>query len=221
MNDRTDSAAATAISEHDLYSHSGLVRTIDYAGWLIVANRVRDVVVSALAIVFLAPVLLVIAALIKLDSPGPVIFAQRRGGRFGMPFLCFKFRTMTVLEDGMQVVQAKKNDQRVTRVGRFLRKTSLDELPQILNILRGEMTLVGPRPVTAAELAEHYGPAIRYYTAARPGLTGLWQVSGRSEVDYARRVALDTLYVKRWSMLLDLSIALRTPVAVLASRGSY
>jgi exopolysaccharide production protein ExoY len=209
------------------------VRHVPLGGTL---KRGVDLVVSSIGLIVAGPVILVLALVIRLQDGGPVFYGHTRVGFRHRPFNCLKLRTMVVDGDAMlrrhfehlpsarlewEATRKLKDDPRITPLGRFLRKTSLDELPQILNILRGEMTLVGPRPVTAAELAEHYGPAIRYYTAARPGLTGLWQVSGRSEVDYARRVALDTLYVKRWSMLLDLSIALRTPVAVLASRGSY
>jgi len=175
------------------------------------------------------------ALLVRADG-GPVFFAHRRVGRDGAEFGCLKFRSMGA--DSQQRLAALlaadpaaraeweatrklRRDPRVTRFGRFLRGASLDELPQLLNVLRGEMSLVGPRPVQRAELERFYGAAAAYYMAVRPGITGLWQVSGRSETSYAQRVALDVAYVARGSLWQDIRILLRTPFAVLSRRGAH
>jgi lipopolysaccharide/colanic/teichoic acid biosynthesis glycosyltransferase len=168
--------------------------------------------------------MIAIAAGIKLTSPGPVLFRQKREGYGGRVFEILKFRTMRMPDRAAEVpslVLAVRNDPRTFAFGSFLRRTSLDELPQLINVLRGEMSLVGPRPVQEAEIDRYYGASAAHYMAVRPGITGLWQVSGRSETSYESRVALDVAYVSRPSLLADLSILLRTPVAVVSRRGAH
>ena len=192
-----------------------------------------DFLIALLALAALSPLLLAIAIYIKTDG-GPALYAQKRIGRGGRTFRCFKFRTMVVdAERRLQELLASdakaaaewaavhklSADPRVTEIGAFLRKTSLDEIPQLLNVLRGEMSLVGPRPIVQDEVARYKNEITSYY-AVRPGVTGLWQVSGRSDTTYARRVQLDVAYVKNWSLLQDLSILLRTVPAVLLRRGA-
>jgi undecaprenyl-phosphate galactose phosphotransferase len=186
-----------------------------------------------LALIFLSPLLLAVAAFVRADG-GPVFYGQTRIGRGGRRFRCLKFRTMAIdAERQLQALLASDPvaarewaetqkltlDPRVTAIGALLRRTSLDELPQLLNVLRGEMSLVGPRPIIDDEVAR-YAADIATYCAVRPGLTGLWQVSGRSQTSYARRVQLDVSYVRNWSLLRDLSILLRTVPAVLLRRGA-
>lgn len=195
-------------------------------GW---PKRMLDIGIALSATVALAPLILIAALLIKLTMGGPVIYAHPRIGHKGRMFRCFKFRTMVPLPEEKLIkflashpeaerewreTHKLKNDPRVTFVGRLLRVSSLDELPQLLNVLRGEMSCVGPRPIVTAELSR-YGVHASEYLSSRPGLTGLWQVSGRSHTSYARRVALDCEYVRTWSIWLDLSILLRTVLAVL------
>jgi exopolysaccharide production protein ExoY len=181
--------------------------------------------VCALVILVLSsPLLLLIAFLVWLDGGGPVVFAHYRIGRNGRPFRCYKFRTMVqnadlVLRELLardarlraqwERDQKLRHDPRITRIGHFLRRTSLDELPQLYNILRGEMAFVGPRPIVVQEL-RRYGVWKRHYLSVRPGLTGLWQVSGRNDVSYDQRVALDRDYVEHRSWLLDTLIVART-----------
>jgi Undecaprenyl-phosphate galactose phosphotransferase WbaP len=183
----------------------------------------------------ISPLLLTIAVLIKLDSPGPVLFGHRRVGARDKHFLCWKFRTMHVdaermlneclqrhpsLQAEWEKNQKLRDDPRVTRIGRFLRKTSLDELPQLWNVFRGEMSLTGPRPIVDAEVSK-YEKEYELYRRIRPGMSGSWQVGGRSEVDYKARVAMDSYYVRNWSVWLDIIILVRTVKIVLFSRGAY
>jgi lipopolysaccharide/colanic/teichoic acid biosynthesis glycosyltransferase len=199
------------------------------------AKRAMDLVGAALLLVLFAPLMALIAALVARDG-GPVFYAHRRVGRDGTSFGCLKFRTMVpdaeqrlaeLLERDpearaeWETTRKLKRDPRVTPVGRFLRASSLDELPQLVNVLKGEMSLVGPRPVQQAELNDFYGTAASHYRAVRPGLTGLWQISGRNDTSYAYRVALDVAYVSHATLLDDLRILLRTPFAVLRRRGAY
>jgi lipopolysaccharide/colanic/teichoic acid biosynthesis glycosyltransferase len=185
-------------------------------------KRPLDVVGAGLGLVLLSPVLAIAALIIRMESSGSPIFGQRRTGEGGRTFVIYKFRTMRVLEDGPTIVQAAKDDDRITGFGRFLRRTSLDELPQLINILKGDMSLVGPRPHAVAH-DEYYGLAIPGYGErfrARPGLTGLAQVSGyrgRTEElrDMAARVNKDLEYIRTWSLWLDLRILLKT-VAIFA-----
>jgi lipopolysaccharide/colanic/teichoic acid biosynthesis glycosyltransferase len=199
------------------------------------AKRVLDIAGAAALLLLCLPVFLVIAALVRLDG-GPAFYAHERVGRGGRLFGCLKFRSMVADADRRladlldrdpqaraewEATRKLKADPRITAIGRFLRASSLDELPQILNVLAGQMSLVGPRPVQAAELAVFYGPAAQHYMAVRPGITGPWQVSGRNDTSYAQRVALDVAYARQPSLLGDLKILLRTPMAVLARRGAY
>lgn len=192
------------------------------------AKRAMDILLSASALVVLAIPLLLVALAIKLDSRGPVFFLQRRGGFRGKPFLVIKFRTMTAADDGNVVVQATQADSRVTRVGAFLRKTSVDELPQLINVIRGEMSIVGPRPHAVAhdgkfrDVDRRYGRRFK----ARPGVTGLAQVSGcrgliNSESDLRRRVDLDLEYIDTWSTELDLWIIARTAAVILSDPNAH
>ena len=213
-------ASLPAAPSRPLYGNR-LKRATDVAGAL------------GLLLLFAAPMLL-IALLIRLDG-GPVVFGHRRIGADGRRFTCWKFRSMVVnarevfqdLLDRDPAARAEwaathklKADPRVTRVGRFLRRTSLDELPQLVNVLKGEMSLVGPRPIVDDEVAR-YRVCYAVYTQCRPGLTGLWQVSGRSDMDYGRRVQLDTAYAFGWSFWGDVVILLKTARVVVNGRGAY
>ncbi|WP_428515449.1 sugar transferase [Roseovarius sp.] len=193
-----------------------------------------DKVIAGSALLALFPVMLAAAIAIRLTTGGPVFFQHRRVGLGGEQFGCLKFCTMVPDAEHLlqfilktdPVARAEwtanykfENDSRVTWVGRILRRTSIDELPQLINVLRGDMTLVGPRPVTQAEL-EFYGLHAAYYKSVRPGLTGLWQVSGRSDTNYPERVALDVRYIRSASLSSDLKILLQTIGIVLARRGA-
>jgi putative colanic acid biosysnthesis UDP-glucose lipid carrier transferase len=181
--------------------------------WL---KRVLDIVGAVGGLIFLAPFLLLVALAIRLESPGPVLFRQRRTGRAGVTFHIYKFRSMTVTEDGANIVQAAPDDPRLTRVGGFLRRSCIDELPQLLNVIRGDMSLVGPRP-HAVWHDQHYGSLIEGYDQrflVRPGIAGLAQVSGYRGVtptveSMAGRVRLDQLYIAQWSFFGDVRILLR------------
>lgn len=197
-------------------------------------KRWFDVVVASAILVFLAPVILLIAGLVWREGQ-PIFFAHTRIGRHGQLFKCLKFRSMVpnaaeVLEDLLSRDPAAraewerdyklKNDPRVTSLGHFLRKSSLDELPQLWNVIKGEMSLVGPRPVVPDEL-DRYGDGRRYYLEVRPGITGLWQISGRNDIDYEERVSLDTWYVRNWTLWYDIFILFKTVVTVPAKAGAY
>jgi len=191
-------------------------------------KRLFDVAVGSVLIVSLAVILVICAIAIKLESPGPVLFRQRRRGFNGAPFVIYKFRTMNVLEDGGTIRQAKRNDPRVTRVGRFLRKTSIDELPQLFNVLKGDMSLVGPRPHALAH-DDEYGRAIAAYAFrhhVKPGITGWAQIKGyRGETarlcDMEKRVEHDLWYINNWSIWLDIRILLQTSIIALGQRTAY
>ncbi len=194
-------------------------------------KRALDLTVALLGMAIAWPVWLLIAILIKLDSPGPVIFAQTRIGKNGVPFTCFKFRTMRQGADAEKArLMARnegearlfkiKDDPRVTRVGRFLRRSSLDELPQTINVLRGEMSIVGPRPQVPKEV-ELYLEWHRHRLDVLPGITGMWQVSGRSELGFDEMALLDIWYVENWTPWLDIKILLKSVGVVLIRRGAY
>jgi Undecaprenyl-phosphate galactose phosphotransferase WbaP len=200
-----------------------------------VLKRVMELILVALSSLLMVPVMGLIALLIRLDSAGPIFFRQKRFGLHGEALWIWKFRTM--VEDADQLLadclncdddlrtewkslHKLKNDPRVTRIGRLLRKTSLDELPQLWNVLSGEMSLVGPRPIMEDEI-NYYASSYRLYQQVRPGLTGLWQVSGRSDTSYADRVALDEYYVRHWSIWMDLYILFRTLGVVIKRSGAY
>ena len=190
------------------------------------AKRACDMGIATSALIVLAPLMLLTAIAIKLDSAGPTIFRQRQIGFDGLPFFIYKFRTMSVMEDGPQIVQTRQRDPRVTKVGRLLRQSSIDELPQLLNVLKGDMSLVGPRPHAIAH-DDHYGAAISSYAYrhhVKPGITGWAQVNGqrgetRQIADMEKRVELDLWYVNNWSLFLDLRIMWRTCFEVLGLRA--
>jgi exopolysaccharide production protein ExoY len=198
-------------------------------------GRVLDVGLAAAALVFVAPAFLVIALLVWLNDRGPVFFSHQRVGLGGKAFGCLKFRSMALDAEAQlaallasdpkarrewELEHKLKDDPRITPIGQFLRKSSLDELPQLFNIVRGEMSLVGPRPIVKAEISR-YGRHFRHYCAVRPGLTGLWQVSGRNDVSYRQRVVMDVAYVRSKCVTLDLEILLKTLPAVFLRKGSY
>lgn len=191
-------------------------------------KRAMDVLVAGGALLFFAPLLALIAVLIKLESPGPVLFRQSRGGLNGQSFTIFKFRSMRCQENGSKVVQAKRDDDRITTVGRIIRKTSIDELPQLLNVLKGDMSIVGPRPHAIAH-DEHYGALIPNYHLrfrTRPGLTGLAQIKGlrggTSAVEaMAARVDADNEYIERWTLSGDIKILLMTVPHLVLAENAY
>lgn len=198
-------------------------------------KRSFDIGAVAVALLLFLPLIVTLIALLMLAQGRPVIYRHSRMGRGGKPFHCFKFRTMAIDGDDLlrrhlaadpvarmewEATRKLKDDPRITPLGRVLRKTSADELPQLLNVLRGEMSLVGPRPIVHAEAA-FYGPYIDHYHRVKPGLTGAWQISGRSDTSYAERVQLDAQYAVTRSFGGDLKILMRTVPAVLRARGSY
>ncbi len=217
--------------------------TTRYGGRMGMAKQVFDLVAASLILLVMSPVMLVLALIIKGTSPGPVLFVQERLGRNGCPFRFYKFRSMkhksddaihrqfaamfingdergcTQSNSGEKVYKLKK-DPRVTLIGSFLRRTSLDELPQLFNIIKGDMSLVGPRPPIAYEI-ENYLPWHMERLKAVPGLTGLWQVSGRSSVSFDEMVRLDIEYINRWSLWFDFSILVKTIPVVLRGTGGY
>lgn len=196
-------------------------------------KRIFDICSSLFTLLLLAPLFLTVILLLKIFDPGPVFFSQPRIGKNGCNFPCYKFRTMTMNADKIleailandpaarsewDSIQKLTIDPRVTRLGKFLRVSSIDELPQLLNVLKGEMSFIGPRPIVDSESAR-YGRYFNHYCVVKPGLTGLWQVSGRNLTTYRRRVALDTYYAKHVSLKLDMLIVLKTFPAVLFQRG--
>ena len=199
-----------------------------------ILKRSFDILFSILIILALSPLFLFICWKVKKDG-GPAIYGHERIGKNGARFKCLKFRSMAVnskelleklLERDAQAREEweqtfkLKNDPRITRIGNLLRRTSMDELPQLFNVLRGEMSLVGPRPIIYEEL-ERYEEQVDYYLMSKPGMTGLWQVSGRSDVDYETRVYFDAWYVKNWSMWNDIAILFKTVAVVLKRDGAY
>ena len=206
------------------------VEPVHRRGWRPAAKRIFDVVASAGALLLLSPLWLILAILVKLDSRGPTLFRQERVGKDGLRFNVHKFRTMVVdaearlpqiahLNEGDGPLFKMANDPRVTRIGRALRKLSLDEIPQLWNVLRGEMSLVGPRPALAKEM-EAWTPALFDRLRVRPGLTGMWQVSGRSNASFEEYVRLDLYYVDNWSLLTDIAIVAKTVPTVLLRQGA-
>ena len=198
-------------------------------------KRALDLLGAVLGGLLISPILLAILVLIKLDSPGSAFYGHTRIGVEGKHFRCWKFRTMHVDAERVLEQYFRKNprsraewersqklrdDPRITRTGRFLRKTSLDELPQLWNVLRGEMSLTGPRPIVDAEVSK-YGTVFELYRRIRPGMSGLWQISGRSSISYTERVAIDSHYVRNWSFWLDLIILARTVKTVVLGRGAF
>jgi Undecaprenyl-phosphate galactose phosphotransferase WbaP len=227
-------AAASVSSAEPRIAGPLAVRRSGTAGSSAIAKRVLDIVGAVVLGLVFSPLMAAIVLLMRREG-GSVIFKHRRVGRGGQTFECLKFRTMVPNAD--QVLRSLlerdpelkaewvrdhklRNDPRITRLGRFLRRTSLDELPQLWNVLRGEMSLVGPRPVVREELLR-YGRSVGIYLAAKPGITGLWQVTGRNDTDYRRRVVLDAYYVRNQTLLLDLYILVKTTGVVLGGTGAY
>ena len=196
----------------------------------VAVRRVRDILASSVGLAIIWPLILLLAALVKLDSPGPAIFTQKRVGYQGRPFTLYKFRTMVVGAEGQQPeitdfrthkfepLKPPSRDPRVTNMGWMLRRLSLDELPQLLNVLRGEMSIVGPRPETT-KVVDKFPPAYHLRHETRPGLTGLAQVNGLADITYHEKVMYDLEYVKRQSSSLDLAILLRTIRVVVGGKG--
>ncbi|WP_052119938.1 sugar transferase [Inquilinus limosus] len=200
----------------------------------VMAKRATDIVLSIALLVLFAPLFLACAIMIRRSGRG-IFYSDRRVGRDGRIFYCHKFRTMVPNANKLLADLLQKNpemrrewesgfklkkDPRVTAIGRFLRKTSLDELPQLFNVLKGEMSLVGPRPMYEEE-QERWGAAIRYYHSVRPGMTGIWQIYGRSDTDYETRIRLNVEYVRRWSYWRDMALLVMTPRVFFVRSGAY
>lgn len=207
-----------------------------FFGRIGILKRTMDISISVVALIFLLPVFCFVAIAIKLTSDGPVFYRQERLGRFGQLFSIYKFRSMHL--DGDNKLQALlascpvskanwdkyqklKNDPRITRIGAFLRKTSIDELPQIINVLRGEMSIVGQRPLLPDQQMIYGIDNYLHYIRSRPGITGLWQVSGRNALPFERRAELDLEYSEKWSIWFDLKIIFMTLPALLFPKGAY
>ena len=201
-----------------------------------IVKRFCDIILSIILLPFMLVFIGIIAVLIKATSKGPVFYGHKRVGRYGKEFKVLKFRSMyqdadirlkeilTHNEEARKewnTYYKLKNDPRITKIGNFLRKSSLDEVPQIFNVLKGEMSFVGPRPVLQDELDKYYKELSSYYYMVRPGITGLWQISGRNELNYETRVAKDSWYVLNWSIWLDIVILFKTPGAVFQKKGAY
>lgn len=208
-----------------------LRRKLEAQWGLELAKRSFDIVAATLGLLLFLPLLPFLAALVKLESRGPLFFAQRRVGRYGREFMCYKIRSMVVdaedlkeqldhLNEADGAAFKIRDDPRVTRVGKFVRRSSLDEFPQLFNVLVGDMSIIGPRPQIPAEVAE-YAPGHRARLLVKPGLTCLWQISGRNDVDFGEWMRLDREYVERRSLGLDISILLRTLPAVVRRTGAY
>lgn len=228
---KRDASTEVPKDRHPARQHGG-TRT---SGQGDIGKALFDRTSAAAGLLLLLPLFLMIALLIFARDPGPIFYGHRRIGRNGRTFRCLKFRTMVVDSDATlarhlasnraaerewAATRKLRHDPRVTRIGQILRRTSLDELPQLINILRGDMSVVGPRPIVEEEVAL-YGDAFDDYLSVKPGLTGLWQVSGRNDVDYERRVALDRHYVRTRSFRGDLIVILRTIGVVFFQKGSY
>ncbi len=237
-------ARVVLLSDSPTYNHPPFIRVVGsgwvpperfrYSGVRLLAKRTLDYVLAGIGLVVVAPLFVVVACLVKATSRGPVLFRQWRVGRHGAQFEVLKFRTMRVdSEERLRTDPALygkyrdndfkldlDEDPRITRVGRFLRRTSLDELPQLINVLHGEMSIVGPRPVVRDEL-ELYGPLAEAYLAMYPGITGRWQVEGRNDIRFPERAELDVDYAEGWSLRNDLSILSRTIPAVLRNEGVH
>ena len=200
------------------------------------SKRIFDILFSAFILLFTLPLMLALALIIKLTSKGVIVYSQERVGRGGKPFKCYKFRTMYQdADDRLNEILAScplmqkewdethklKNDPRVTTVGKFLRKTSLDEFPQFWNVLKGDLSVVGPRPVVQHEVTKHFGAKAKKILSVRPGLTGIWQISGRSDTNYSTRIKMDEMYVESQSLFFDLKIIVLTIPTMIFSKGAY
>jgi lipopolysaccharide/colanic/teichoic acid biosynthesis glycosyltransferase len=241
FSDKSDANASEIAADPAFYPDLFYQNKAKKAAFMV--KRAMDIVGSAAALLFLSPLYLLIAVLVKLTSKGPVLFKQERLGQFGKTFVCLKFRSMKASNDVKIHQEFMKNvisgsyegkddgkskrvfkmtdDPRITRVGKILRQLSLDELPQFINVLRGDMSLVGPRPPLAYEYAVYDLWHRRRVLEVKPGLTGLWQVTGRSRVSFDEMVRLDLRYARSWSLALDLRILAQTPRAVLFGDGAY
>ncbi len=219
-------SASQAATSYVIHQFKNNQHSSPVGGW---SKRVTDIFIALLATVALMPLMLMVAIFVKLTMGGPVIFSQTRIGYKGKPFRCYKFRTMVSNADALldrhlatdpQAAQEwrrhrkLKRDPRITWMGNVLRKSSLDELPQLINVLRGEMSCVGPRPILEVEL-KNYAGYVQDYLRVRPGLTGIWQVSGRSNIDYPERVLLDSSYARNWTLRGDWLILAKTTVAIM------
>lgn len=226
VNRAKESPECAAMTAPDPWWQSNAVHSSPVGGF---GKRLVDITVAGVALILLSPLMVLVAAAVRFTMGGPVLFGHGRIGHNGRTFRCYKFRTMIVgADEALRAYLANspqaakewretrklRNDPRITLLGHFLRKTSIDELPQLINVLRGDMSCVGPRPIVADELA-HYGENASEYLHARPGLTGAWQVSGRTSLRYAERVALDVEYVRGWSIWKDLRILVKTIPAVM------
>ncbi len=230
-NDNIAVSHAAVATEPAAAASPSVITTRTTKGWERSAKRVLDVVGSLVGLVTLLPVMLVAALLVKVTSSGPAMYRQERVGLHGQRFRVWKFRSMTtgsddrvaelMAEHGGYVPYYKmREDPRITPFGRFLRRSSIDELPQLINVLKGEMSLIGPRPHVRAEVAQ-YAPEHHRRLFVKPGITGLWQVSGRSDVPRCEAVLLDLQYVDTWSLGGDLRILVKTAKAVATARGAY
>ncbi|MEH6743988.1 sugar transferase [Hyphomonas sp.] len=220
--------------EVEMATYASLRHSSDNSSAEQMAKRAFDVLVASCILVFTAPLILTIAIFIRLQDGGPAIFKQMRQGKNGTPFPCYKLRSM-VPDAGERLqqllatdpearrewaeTQKLSRDPRITSLGQFIRKSSIDELPQLLNVIRGDMSLVGPRPIVESEISK-YGEHYKHYCAVRPGLTGLWQVRGRSDTSYETRVAMDVEYARTRTFLTDVKILLLTLPAVVNSKGA-
>jgi len=199
-------------------------------------KRLFDIFFSLLTLALLSPLFLFIAVIVKCSSPGKIFYKQKRIGRGGVPFFCYKFRTMyqdadaklsTILKSSPHLAKEwkenhkLKNDPRVTPVGHFLRKTSLDELPQFFNALKGDLSIVGPRPVVQEEIETHFKEKAAKILSIRPGITGKWQVTGRSNISYSKRIRLEEEYIDKHSFSLDLKLIFKTVPKMIFSKGAY
>ena len=227
-------SATSSLSERELISMASELATPSRETQVSGLGRAFDIVIASVMLLFLLPVMALTALCVAVSSPGPVIFRQTRVGMNGRPFGCLKFRSMRIdAEDHLAHLLATKpelreewassqklsDDPRITPIGSFLRQSSIDELPQLFNVLRGEMSLVGPRPIVENE-AIRYGRYITSYFSVRPGLTGLWQVTGRNDSSYRRRVAAAVFYARNKSLMFDLKIMFAPIPAVLIGRGA-
>jgi len=223
-------------AETPAHHHAGNNESVglNTAEWAL--KRLFDLASVVVILALFGPLMVLIGFFISLTSGRSIIYGHVRVGQNGKEFKCYKFRSMVLNSD--QVLQELladsqeareewerdfklKNDPRITRIGRFIRRTSLDELPQLWNVIRGDMSIVGPRPVVRKEFDQYYGPARKHYLAVKPGLTGLWQVSGRNDLGYDQRVALDRAYVESWNVFIDFIIVMKTVRVMLFRHGAY
>ena len=236
MSEKEETVDGFAASFADLTVKQSVIRKSKHSAWEKAFKRMFDIVGAVLFLVLHSWLYLILWACVRYTTGAPAIFRHRRIGRNGKEFDCLKFRSMRTnsaeilkqhLEENPEA-RAEwerdfklRDDPRITKFGRIIRKTSLDELPQLWNVLCGEMSLVGPRPVVDEELKQYYGAQAVYYASVKPGITGPWQVGGRNDLGYNERVKLDVKYAKDWSIVGDISILMKTVLVVVLKRGSY